>query len=130
MRFIALDNANLTITANQFTWLQQQLNTDQIKIVIAHAPPRLGNWQVHCMKDDQASKRLLQILDGARVNLVLLSHIHLFDDSVRRGNTQYILSGGAGAPLSPYNFGNASYHVVSIQVTPAGTVTYQMVPVN
>lgn len=129
VRFIALDNANATITPAQLTWFQEQLQTGLVKIVIAHHPPRLGNWTNHSLNDAKASTQWVQLLDQARVSMVLLSHIHLFDDSTRRGSTQYIVSGGAGAPLSPANFGISTRHVVLIRVEPGAKLTYRMVPI-
>lgn len=130
VRFISLDNANLTVTARQFDWLQEQLRTDLARIVLIHAPPSLGHWKVHGMKDTVTSARLVQILDQGHVSMVLISHIHAFDDSVRRGDTQYIVSGGAGAPPHDFGFGQPVHHLVLIQVQTGGGFSYRMVPVG
>lgn len=124
-RFIALDDANSTITQGQFAWLKDQLQTNLTKIVITHEPPILGEWKVHAIEDQKASSRLLSILDSNNVSLVLLSHIHYFDDSVRRGNTQYILSGGAGAPMDDEDLAKDGNHIVKITIVPGQAPTWQ-----
>lgn len=128
VRFIGLDNANLTITDQQFAWLAKQLDTPLRKVLLTHAPPKLGNWADHAMKGGAVSERFLKAMDTAQVDMVLLSHIHLYDD-VKRGNTRYIVSGGAGAPFSKLNFGTKVHHAVLIQVPANGALTHRMIPV-
>ena len=126
----ALDDANSTITSGQFTWLKKQLQTDLIKIVITHEPPLLGDWHKHGIEDKAASARLLSILDSSNVSLVLLSHIHDFDDTVRRGTTQYIVSGGAGAPMDDDDFAKVGNHFVKIRVVPGQAPAFELVRVK
>jgi len=136
-RFIALDTADYTITDKQFGWLNMQMKTDLAhKIVMTHIPPAYGDW-AHPLKDKDGdvdnplndtniSNRFMNICETNKVELVLLCHVHIFDDSVKRKDTQYIISGGAGAPLIESPHGNSIYHF--LLVTIGNDIKYKMIP--
>lgn len=125
-RFIVLDDADYTITDKQFGWLTNQMRTNLgHKIVMTHIPPAYGVWE-HPLNDKEISKRFMNICEANKVELVLLCHIHLFDDSVKRNQTQYIISGGVGAPLVDSTYGNAIYHFLIVTI--GDNVKYQMLP--
>ena len=132
-RFICLDDASAEIADKQIGWLTNQLKTDMAhKIVMAHVPPSYKNWESHGLDDEdkgltdkEISKKFMDICEGNKVELVLLSHIHLFDNSVVRNGVQYIVSGGAGGPLKESGFGNPIFHYVMITI--GDTVKYELV---
>ena len=105
-RFIILNNVLLPeggygLSNKQLSWLEDLLKTDLVKFVFMHVPPPFQKWKHDSF--ERGSKEFIGIVEKYKVNRVFVGHIHAYD-RLKRGNTEYIISGGAGAPLNPYEF--------------------------
>ena len=71
----------------------------------------------------------MNLIKEAKMPMVFLGHIHLYDEMDIDG-TKYIISAGGGAKLySKYEFGKAEFGFVLVQVRPKG-ITHQWVPLD
>jgi len=98
--FIILDNCLNYITDDQYEWMREDINgTDRTNIVLnCHVPPydpREG--QHHCLNPEDAQE-FIDFNEEMGVDLVLNGHIHLYDTQTFQG-VEYVITGGAGAPL-------------------------------
>jgi 3',5'-cyclic AMP phosphodiesterase CpdA len=110
MRFIVLDNADGALPDSLLRWLEKELaarpkgKNGTARIAVAmHHPPQTDSIFPHGTKtgySDQSVK-LLKILLRHKVDLVLCSHehMHMVEDW---SGIKVIVSGGAGAPLVPF----------------------------
>ncbi|MCD6127139.1 MAG: metallophosphoesterase [Methanomicrobia archaeon] len=108
--FIVLDNSRGFLEKKQLKFLNNQLKRDfEHKFVFMHEPPfdpRMG--ESHCMID---SKEFMKIIKENNVDFVFCSHIHSYYKE-KIGNTTFVISGGAGAPL----VNNGFYHYIVVNV--------------
>ncbi len=126
VRFISLDNADAVLDEDELAFLEKGLDTDLKKIVMAHAPPNYNRWSVHCFY--KGSDKLLELIEEYEVDYAFFAHIHLYDE-LMIGDTQGIITGGAGAPLyGKFGFGIPETHVVKVTVTPGG-ISHEYIPV-
>jgi len=123
-RFIVVDNAGGTIPDSRLDWLGRELAAHPkgkkgiARIVVAmHFPPQTDNIYPHGTKSGygERSVRLLKMLLRHKVDLVLCGHehMHAVDDW---SGIKVIVSGGAGAPLIPFQ----KYGFYRIDVTQNG----------
>ena len=131
-RFIGLDNATGKFTEETVSFARKNLASQKICLVAFHRPPAIGRWTVHAMIDDQKGGHggeVMNLIKEAKVPMVFLGHIHLYDEMDIDG-TKYIISAGGGAKLySKYNFGKPEFGFVLVQVRPKG-ITHQWVPLD
>lgn len=128
-RFIALDTANYTYTDRQLVWLEKQLNTPLKKFVFTHTPPRYGVWNHKLAPSPEASARFMKLMETYKPDFVLMGHVHLYDQRKVNG-VNYMVSGGAGAPLERgKGFGQSVYHVAMIEVK-GDQVSHRLVPID
>lgn len=128
-RFIMLDTANYTYTDRQFVWLEKMLQTNLKKIVFTHSPPHYGVWDHNLSPSTELSKRFMGLMEQYRVDSVFLGHIHLYDQRQING-VNYLVSGGAGAPLDKKpSYGQSLYHIVMVDVSDQGVKT-QLIPIQ
>jgi 3',5'-cyclic AMP phosphodiesterase CpdA len=108
--FAIVDNAGGALSDNTLAWLDRDLaahtvGTDCVSVIVVamHVPPRTAGITPHGVKRDyeEQSAKLLGILKRHRVELVLSSHEHMHHDEDWEG-VRVIVSGGAGAPLVPF----------------------------
>jgi 3',5'-cyclic-AMP phosphodiesterase len=126
-RVVVLDNADYTLNASQLAYLKMNLTPDRRhQFVAMHIPPATGRWLFHTFT--KGAPELIQILAEKKVDAAFFSHLHLYDALQVRG-VKYILTGGAGAPLTPLGFGYTGYHIVVVTVK-NGQVTTRMVAVD
>ncbi|HEY5526916.1 MAG TPA: metallophosphoesterase [Candidatus Anoxymicrobiaceae bacterium] len=133
--FIVLDDSNGTIDSAQLGWLKAELVKGQsykYRFVVMHVPlydPRFkGETTGHSLASLSFAQMLNALFDQQRVTLLMTSHIHGYYDGVW-GQTRYIMTGGAGAPLygaDPVHYFN---HYVRVHVTDAG-VTYEPIHIQ
>ncbi|MEW5944578.1 MAG: metallophosphoesterase [bacterium] len=99
-RFIALDNAadGYKITDAQFGWLEKLLQTDKIKFIFMHAPPKTHVWTE--AMEREPSERFMKMVEKYKVRKIYFGHVHAFD-RLRRGNTDYVMTGCAGGEPDP-----------------------------
>ncbi|PKL80548.1 MAG: hypothetical protein CVV27_00225 [Candidatus Melainabacteria bacterium HGW-Melainabacteria-1] len=120
--FIFVDNAGYQVSATQRQRLARLLKEPaRYRFVIMHMPPGNLIW-FHSFT--QGSQETMRVLEAHNANYVFLGHIHIFDKNTFRG-VNYLISGGAGAPLyrMPLYFsdrGGAYHHFTLIQVSGAG----------
>ncbi|HOO57573.1 MAG TPA: metallophosphoesterase [bacterium] len=120
-RFIALDNAaetRYTLTDKQFEWLEKLLKTDKIKFIFMHAPPKTHMWSASM--DQGSSTRFMNMVEKYGVRKVYFGHVHAYD-RLRRGETDYVMTGCAGAEPDPvsefyHKLSGGYYHFLVVQV--------------
>ena len=114
--FIVLNDARLTITNDQFHWLQDTLRMARGRFahifVFMHIPPfdpREG--QSYCLPKSDGEK-FMALMEKFGVTYVFCGHIHCYFREVING-VIYIIAGGAGGGLKcPDSF----YHYVRVSV--------------
>lgn len=129
--YIFVDNADAKVSPGQLQWLEQQLQQKhRYTFVVMHMPPRNIIW-FHAFGD--GARPLMNLVEKYRANYVLMGHIHIYDKMVSNG-VNYIVSGGAGAPLyrmplyiSPE--GGAFSHYLLMHVSPEG-IREEVVPLR
>lgn len=139
--FIVLDDANSTNLGDaQMVWLKNELKKSQgykYRFVFMHIPlydPRNGTaGEGHSLDNLTTAKNLNDLFDQYNVTMLFTSHIHGYFRGVW-GKTPYIITGGAGAPLSKSPAGvnsteNYFYHYILVNVTDTG-VNYEIVRYN
>ena len=131
-RFIGLDNATGKFTEEAIAFARENLTGEKVCLVAFHRPPAVGRWAVHAMTDDQKGGNggsVMNLIKKAKVPMVFMGHIHLFDEMDMAG-TKYIISAGGGTKLyGKYNFGKPEFGFVLVQVKPTG-ISHQWVPLD
>lgn len=123
-RIVGLDNAKGEFTRDAYAFARKNLTTRKVCFVAFHRPPAIGSWKAHAMKGDSAE--IMDLIKEAKVPMVFLGHIHLYDEMNING-TKYVIAAGGGAPLhGKYNFGKAEYGFLVVRVAPKG-ITHQWV---
>jgi len=135
-RFIIFDDIDDdgTIGARRMKWIEDELRKssgyDNI-FVFMHMPlfdPRKGDRvSGHSIPDLDEAVKLNDIFDRYGVTMLFTSHIHLYM-SGRWGDTPYIVSGGAGAPLKRFEK-RGFYHYIIVSVDKNAT-KYRVVKVE
>ncbi|MEW6201106.1 MAG: hypothetical protein AB1546_03970, partial [bacterium] len=118
-RFIILDNcsAEYQLTDEQMKWLEDALKTDLIKFVFMHAPPSTHLWTDGFGKN---SENFMELVEKYEVKKVYFGHDHAYD-KLRRGKTDYIMTGCGGAepnPIARYydRFSGGYYHMILVEI--------------
>jgi 3',5'-cyclic AMP phosphodiesterase CpdA len=110
VRFIVLDNADGTLPDSLLDWLRRKLaahpkgkNGTRRIVVAMHYPPQTDGIFPHGTRSGygEQSVKLLKILLRHKVDLILCSHEHMHSVEDWSG-VKVIVSGGAGAPLVPF----------------------------
>jgi 3',5'-cyclic AMP phosphodiesterase CpdA len=132
VRFIGLDNGRGTFTPEALAMARKALTDQKICLPAFHYPPPVGRWRVHAMDEENnrnGTQEIFELIRKAKIPLVFLGHIHLYDEMDMDG-TRYIISAGGGAPLhGKYNFGKAEYGFLLVRVRPSG-ITHQWIPLQ
>lgn len=121
VRFVSVDNCSVKyeIRDEQLEWLDEVLDTDLIKFVFMHAPPETWLWDDSNFSQNAA--RFMETVEKHGVRKVFAGHKHAYD-RFTRGGTEYIITGGGGAPLEPdvdifySRDGGAFYHALLVEV--------------
>ena len=105
-----------------------------------HVPPHAGKWaNPDYFRDADATftirlKGFLNTIKG-KVSKVLVGHVHAYDQAIIE-DTEYILSGGAGAPLirpgflsSKSKVAKEEFHIVVIKVK-NGKISKRVIPIG
>jgi predicted phosphodiesterase len=132
-RFISLDSATQDITDDQFSWLCDVLNESEGKrlFVFSHVPsydPRGGEDEPHTLDDPSDCTRFQSIMSDYEIDYVLNGHIHIYHEEVMN-ETQYIISGGAGAALYAPPEEGGYHHFLMFTVT-GDSITWEVVEVE
>ncbi len=131
-RIIGLDNAAGKFSSEAVAFARKTLTSRKICLVAFHMPPPVGRWAVHAMTNNPRKGHWDEVMDlikKARVPVVFLGHIHLYDEMDIEG-TQYIISAGGGAKLyDEVHFGRPQFGFVLVRVRP-GKITHHWVPLG
>lgn len=109
---ISPKNKEYGFTNTELSYLEKQLHHAPHNTILAmHAQPNIGRWSTlgGFPVDTDQSKRFFDLIQNHHVKKVLVSHVHAYDEQFIRKNrdetitlgsgTDFVLSGGAGAPL-------------------------------
>ncbi len=131
-RIIGLDNSDGRFHRETIAFAKKTLTNQKICLVSFHLPPPIGRWAIHAMtKDNERGhwEEMMDLIKKAKVPMVFMGHIHLYDEMDIDG-TEYIISGGGGAKLyTKYNFGKPEFGFVVVRVRP-DMITYEWDPWN
>ena len=122
VRFAFVDSSDLTITAKQISWLGGILSEAHRKVVVTHAPcydPFEGNHTL----DPASCERLEEFALENGVTAVFSGHVHAYS-SLRVGDTDFVITGGAGGSLVA-----GTYHWLRVNVT-TSSFAYQKVDID
>lgn len=121
-RFIMLDNSTegYGVTDAQLTWLEGALKTDNVKMVFMHGNPRTRLWAATGMSEEKNNAAFMNLVEKNNVAKVYFGHVHAYD-RLRRGNTEYVMTGCAGAEPDPISgfydrIGGGYYHFLLVEV--------------
>jgi len=128
--FVVIDNSLSVVRDEQYQWMRDDiLSSDKPNLVmVCHVPPydpREGDS--HCLTGDDAEEfKLFAAEMGA--DLVLNGHIHLYDEEEFYG-VEYIITGGAGAPLYATEANGGFFHYVICTIE-GDEITHEVVKVT
>ena len=132
--FIILDTSDKKIDKKQFIWLENELKKSKKftnRFILTHVPlydPREGEYaKGHSLKKLNQAKKLNDMFDKYHVTMVFCSHIHFYSRGVWN-KTPFIITGGAGAPLSHYK-NSGFYHYVKVIVN-GNNIKYKVIKIN
>ncbi len=117
--FIVLDSSKKVLDEKQLTFLEKQLKKDyKNTFVFLHVPPFDPEGTYSMINPE----KFMDIVLSYKVDYVFCSHIHAFYEE-KIGDTTFIISGGAGAPLRRGGYN----HYLIMEV--GDTITYTVVKV-
>ncbi|HEX9062181.1 MAG TPA: metallophosphoesterase [Clostridia bacterium] len=116
------------LTDEEILFLKSSLRGRQKNTFVAtHVPPRTWKWNGDGEAFTINRDRFLEEIEG-KVSKAFVSHIHAYDTEKIK-NTEFILSGGGGAPLNVYEV----FHIVCVHIKRQkgkSTVTFEQIPVG
>lgn len=131
-RLVGLDNGSGKFSDAAVELAQNVLNKQKTCLVAFHRPLPLEPWSVHSMRMDHQGGRgdeIRKLIKEADSPLVLLGHIHLYDEMDIDG-IKYVISGGGGAPLyDRYGFGKPAFGFVLVEMR-SGRISHRWVPLD
>lgn len=113
--FTVLDTSSGNVSEAAYSWLANDIigSSAEWKIVFTHIPPfdpRPGGN--HTLGNTTTAERLMNLFKTSGVNIVFAGHIHVFNETIF-GGVHYVITGGAGATVSPSSQGG-TYHYVNV----------------
>ncbi len=126
LAFAFIDSSDLSITDEELTWLSSAFSSKRMagasaKIIVTHVPsldPSGGNHTL----DVASCDRLQEYARKNGIAAIFSGHIHMYDQRTV-DNTDYVITGGAGATMES---GTHSYVLVKYS---NGKFTYDCVPI-
>ncbi|AOY86750.1 glycosyl transferase family 1 [Marinobacter salinus] len=130
-RLIFLDSTGKTPWKWQIRWLNDLLTQDDSEariLFIGHPPLKPDQNPPFDQKDDyleppEFRQALLRQLDTHNVDLVFSANLSLYSEE-KRGNTEFITTGGAGGLV--LNNDTSFYHFVRVEVGADGEITHSL----
>jgi hypothetical protein len=115
VHFTLLDSDAGTLNDAELTFLDQDLAATKlpVKLVFVHHPPFDPAGGSHILEGGNA--QFMKIVTARGVKFVFAGHIHCHAESEREGVT-YIISGGAGSPLSCLPVMGGFFHYIHVNV--------------
>jgi len=98
VHFSMLDSYSSALFPSTLQWLEADLaSTEQpVKMVFLHHPPFDPDGTDHILQ--MGNSEVMALAEKYGVQYVMAGHIHAYEEEERDG-TQYIITGGCGAPL-------------------------------
>lgn len=117
--FILVDTGDRQLTAARLAWLEKELKSPLPKLVFTHTPPAtIQKWAWHSFT--RGADRFTALMEQYKPVRVFVSHIHAYDSATLNG-IEYILTGGAGAPLyKELGTSVAAHNFVMVEAGPQG----------
>jgi 3',5'-cyclic AMP phosphodiesterase CpdA len=115
VHFTLADSHNGGISADELAWLREDLSTttQPIKMVFLHHPPFDPDGTDHIMA--YGNEAFMALMAEQEVDYVFAGHIHAHARGEREG-VEYVITGGAGAPLYKANHPLAFHHYLRVTV--------------
>lgn len=113
VRFVLVDNAKGYLSKTQLSQMKTDLTTDQVKVVMMHAPPK-GPYPKHYFEG--GAKELLNIIRQTGCEYAFFAHIHGYDKRTIEDKCTAYITGGGGAEINGYGFCQEVFHVMYITV--------------
>lgn len=118
--FIILDNSKKVLNESQLQFLEDQLQKGfEHTFVFLHVPPFDPEGTYSMIHPEE----FMEIVLNYDVDYVFSSHIHSFYER-KKGDTIFIISGGAGSPIRRGGY----FHYIIIDVKDTITYTVRCVP--
>ncbi len=122
--FTILDTSRGNVSEEALSWLAKDItgSSAEWKIVFTHIPPfdpRPG--ENHTLSNSTTAERLMNLFETSGVNIVFAGHIHIFNETIRNG-VRYVITGGAGAGISPSSQGGL-YHFINVTLQGSNLTT-------
>lgn len=115
LRLVLLDTSAETVSEESFLFLERALASPpspEWTVVATHCPPYepgRAPGEGHAIRSAEQSKRLLDMLAAADVDLLACGHIHGFRD-LTHGPVPIVITGGGGRSVEPGD----SFHYVRV----------------
>ncbi|MDE3088773.1 MAG: metallophosphoesterase [Chloroflexota bacterium] len=115
VHFTFLDTDTGTLGDQELAFLDADLTASRapIKMVLMHHPPFDPAGGAHIL--DRGNERFMQVVAQRGVRYVFAGHIHCYEEGARDG-VRYIITGGAGSPLTCLPIAGGFYHYVRVRV--------------
>jgi predicted phosphodiesterase len=115
VHFTLVDSSAGSLLDSEFAYLDNDLAASQapIKIVVVHHPPFDPAGTTHTMT--MGGAKFMQIVKQRGAKYVFAGHIHCYEEAERDG-VQYIITGGAGAPITCAPAAGGFAHYVRMRV--------------
>jgi 3',5'-cyclic AMP phosphodiesterase CpdA len=115
VHFTLADSHNGGISASELAWLREDLSTttQPIKMVFLHHPPFDPDGTDHIMA--YGNDTFMALMAEQEVDYVFAGHIHAYARGEREG-VEYVITGGAGAPLYKADHPLAFHHYLRVNV--------------
>lgn len=116
------------MTLQELAWLRADLAASRqpVKMVFLHYPPFDPGDGSDVMRS--GNEEFMALMEEAEVDYVFAGHIHAYYAEERNG-VQYIVTGGAGAPLDREAGEGGFYHYIRVSVEDT-EVTVEAVPLG
>ncbi len=126
--FTFLDSSAGGLNAAELAFLDDDLakSAAPVKLVFVHHPPFDPAGGDHIMGEGR--DQFMQIVARRRVHHVFAGHIHCYEEGGRDG-VKYVITGGAGAPLSCLPVLGGFHHYVRVRLN-GTTVTTEVVRID
>ncbi|MHA1287944.1 MAG: metallophosphoesterase family protein [Candidatus Thorarchaeota archaeon] len=120
--FTVFNTSSSDVTAQEFTWLEQDLAQTEAEFLFAftHIPPfdpRTG--ENHSLTNSTTSTQLMSLFEAHDVDAVFTGHIHMYNETVVNG-VRYVITGGAGASLYANEDSGGIYHYMNVTLNESG----------
>ena len=115
VHFTFVDSSAGSLLDSEFAYLDGDLAASQalVKMVFVHHPPFDPAGTTHTMT--MGSDKFMQIIKQRGVKYVFAGHIHCYEEAERDG-VKYIITGGAGAPITCAPAAGGFAHYVRVKV--------------